>query len=297
MEIKPSNTKDSKTKVSWDEIKQRLGKVLAGFKTGEKPIRVFGIPKNGMILTAFLPKGFIAWDDPETCNIILDDILDSGRTVNSYAKKYPKKQIIVLYNKQKEDLGWIVLPWEDEKKDAEDLVARQIEMLGEDSTREGLIKTPERVVKSWQYLFSGYNKEDDVLLSAIFTSENSDEMVILKDIEFYSMCEHHILPFYGKAHIGYIPKDNKVVGVSKLARLVEVYSRRLQIQERLTAQIANAINDALKPEGVGVVLEAKHLCMMARGVEKQNSIMTTSAMYGIFREKPETRAEFLDRIK
>lgn len=296
MEIKSANAQNSKIKITWEEIKSLIEGALAHIKIGEKPHRVYGVPKNGMILTAFLPKGFIAWSNPDDCNILLDDIIDSGRTKNAFNQKYPNKPFIALFDKRQENIGWLVMPWENEEKDAEDLIARQIEMIGENPLREGLLKTPERVRKSWSHLFKGYNENPDEILKTVFTAEQADEMVILKDIEFYSSCEHHMLPFYGKAHIGYIPKNNKVVGVSKLARLVEVYSRRLQIQERLTSQIANAIKEALKPEGVAVVMEAKHLCMMARGIEKQNSVMTTSAMYGIFRDNNSARMEFLNRI-
>ncbi|HNP23209.1 MAG TPA: GTP cyclohydrolase I FolE [Panacibacter sp.] len=167
-------------------------------------------------------------------------------------------------------------------------------LLGEDPEREGLLKTPERVAKAMQYLTQGYHMNAiDIINSAKF-HENVSEMVIVKDIELYSMCEHHMLPFIGKAHIAYIP-NGWITGLSKLARVVDVYSRRLQVQERLTVQIMDAIRESLNPLGVAVVIEAKHLCMMMRGVQKQNSVTTTSAFFGEF-EKDKTRSEFLKLI-
>ena len=178
----------------------------------------------------------------------------------------------------------------------EKLVEQLLKELGEDVKREGLVKTPDRVASSLRFLTSGYDKKvEDILNGALFVEEY-DEMVVVKDIDFFSLCEHHALPFLGKAHIAYMPK-NKIVGLSKIPRLVEMFSRRFQVQERLTVQIANALNDVLQPRGVAVVLEAIHLCMLMRGVEKQNSKAVTSAMLGGFRDRPETRAEFMELIK
>ncbi len=167
--------------------------------------------------------------------------------------------------------------------------------LGEDPEREGLLKTPQRVAASLAFLSSGYHADIEQLINgAIFTQE-AHNMVIARDIEVYSMCEHHMLPFFGRCHIGYIP-NGKIFGVSKLARMVDMFARRLQIQERLTEQIAHAIMDSIDAEGVGVIIEAQHLCMMMRGVEKQNSLMTTSAVLGSFRKRLATRNEFLTLI-
>ena len=177
----------------------------------------------------------------------------------------------------------------------EALVKQTLVEIGEDPEREGLIKTPERVAKSLKFLTRGYTQDiDEVINGAIFT-QDCDDMVIVKDIEFYSLCEHHMLPFFGKCHIGYIPKG-RVFGVSKLARLVDVFARRLQIQERMTQQIAQQIFEIIEPEGVGVVVEAQHLCMRMRGVEKQNSKMITSSMLGSFRKETATRMEFLSLV-
>ena len=170
-----------------------------------------------------------------------------------------------------------------------------IEAVGEDLTREGLVDTPKRAAKAFKFLTHGYEKSlEEVLNGAIFTAD-SEDMVIVKDIELYSLCEHHLLPFIGKCHVGYLPQG-KVLGLSKVARVVDMYARRLQIQERLTKQIADAIEKATGARGVAVVIEAKHLCMMMRGVEKQNSVMTTSSMKGIFRKEINTRSEFLNLI-
>ncbi|HYW48951.1 MAG TPA: GTP cyclohydrolase I FolE [Gemmatimonadaceae bacterium] len=174
----------------------------------------------------------------------------------------------------------------------ESLVRRQLELLGEDSDREGLLKTPSRVAKAMAWLTRGYEMSaSDVIGDALF-EENADGMVMVRDIELYSMCEHHMLPFFGKAHIAYIP-DGRVVGLSKLARVVDVFARRLQVQERMTEQIAEALADVLKPKGVGVVIECAHMCMAMRGVEKQNSKTITSALIGNFRSDAKTREEFL----
>jgi GTP cyclohydrolase IA len=176
------------------------------------------------------------------------------------------------------------------------LIEQLLKELGEDAHREGLAKTPERVEKALRYMTSGYDQSvSDILNDALFV-EDYDEMVIVKDIDFASLCEHHVLPFVGKCHVAYMPK-RKIVGLSKIPRLVDMFSKRLQVQERLTTQIANALNDALEPRGVAVVIEAIHLCMMVRGVEKQNSKAVTSAMLGGFRDRPETRAEFMELIK
>jgi GTP cyclohydrolase I len=177
----------------------------------------------------------------------------------------------------------------------ERLMRRWIELLGEDPDRQGLKRTPERIVEAWSFLMRGYTQDiAEVINGAIFDVE-ANHMIIVKDIEIFSMCEHHMLPFFGRCHIGYIPKG-KVFGVSKLARIADVYARRLQLQERLTNQVARIIMDTIHPEGVGVVIEARHLCMMMRGVEKQNSSMITSAMLGSFHDSIATRSEFLTLI-
>jgi GTP cyclohydrolase I len=177
----------------------------------------------------------------------------------------------------------------------QDLYRELLSRLGEDPSREGLLATPGRVEKSMAYLTKGYGENSTNILRGALFDVDYDEMVIVKDIEFFSLCEHHMLPFFGRAHVAYIPKG-KVIGLSKIPRLVEVFARRLQVQERLTRQIADAIQDAVAPQGVGVVVEARHLCMMMRGIEKQKSSTVTSAMVGCFHQK-ETRAEFLSLVR
>src|SRR5512140_3461013 len=177
----------------------------------------------------------------------------------------------------------------------ESLVRELLIEIGEDPQREGLVKTPERIAKSLGFLTSGYGQDADTLIHGACFAQETTSMIIVRDIEVYSMCEHHMLPFFGRCHIGYIPRG-VVFGVSKLARLVDMFARRLQIQERLTEQIAYAVSDSIKADGVGVMIEARHLCMMMRGVEKQNSVMVTSSVRGVFRDQLATREEFLTLV-
>ncbi len=176
-----------------------------------------------------------------------------------------------------------------------DAITVLLKEIGEDPKREGLQKTPERYAKALKFLTSGYRVDPDELLKKAVFKEDYDSMVVVKEIEFYSLCEHHMVPFYGKAHVGYIP-NGKIVGLSKIARLVNIFARRLQVQERMTREIALAMNKTLKPQGVAVVIEAVHLCMMMRGVEKENSVTVTSQMLGAFREDEKTRSEFMRLI-
>jgi len=178
----------------------------------------------------------------------------------------------------------------------EELVREMLVRLNEDPMREGLVRTPERVHKALDFLTKGYREDPEVLLKGALFTVTYDEMVIVKDIEMFSLCEHHMLPFFGKVHVAYIP-NGKVIGLSKIPRLIELFSRRLQIQERLTTQIAETIQKVIEPQGVGVVIEARHLCMMMRGVEKQHSAAVTSSMLGCFRQEEETRGEFLSLIR
>ena len=183
-----------------------------------------------------------------------------------------------------------------DKKHLEEITKSLLESIGEDPNREGLLKTPQRVAKSWEFLSKGYKEDLDTLINNAIFEESAKDMVIVKNIEFYSLCEHHLIPFHGKAHVAYIP-DGKIIGLSKIPRIIDHYSKRLQVQERLTNQIANTLQDILQPKGVAVVMEGKHFCMLMRGVQKQNSIATTSAMLGSFREKETTRNEFLNLIR
>lgn len=175
------------------------------------------------------------------------------------------------------------------------LISKLIKEIGEDPTREGLLRTPERVARGYEFLTSGYHANIDEILNRAIFNECYDEIVIVRDIDFFSLCEHHMLPFYGKCHIAYLP-DKKIIGLSKIPRIVEVFSRRLQVQERMTTQIGALLNRVLEPKGVAIVAEARHLCMMMRGVEKQNSKATTSCMIGEFKSNSKTRSEFLKLI-
>ena len=183
----------------------------------------------------------------------------------------------------------------DRQENFENCIKNMLEIIGEDPSREGLIKTPERVFKAYEFLASGYKQDPKIVLNdALFESSNN-EMVLVRDIEFYSLCEHHLLPFFGRVHVAYIP-NKKVVGLSKIPRMVDIFARRLQIQEQLTEQIAEAISDVIKPKGVGVVVEARHMCIEMRGVQKVNSTTTTSALRGCFIKDTDTRKEFFSLI-
>jgi GTP cyclohydrolase I len=177
-----------------------------------------------------------------------------------------------------------------------DTIRQMLKEIGEDPQREGLLKTPERVAESLEFLTKGYREDPAKVINGAMFTEDNKEMVVLRDVDFFSLCEHHLLPFFGKCHLAYIP-NNKIIGLSKLARVVDLYARRLQVQERLTKQIADTIQNALQPLGVGVVMEAEHLCMQMRGVEKQNSVAVTSTLLGVFKDNPCTRSEFLDLIR
>ena len=177
----------------------------------------------------------------------------------------------------------------------QDLIQSLLEEIGEDSSREGLLKTPERVAESWEFFSRGYRQKLGEIINHAIFDEDAKDMVVVRDVEFFSLCEHHLLPFFGKAHVGYIP-DGKVIGLSKIPRVIDMFSRRLQVQERLTRQIAETIQDVLDPIGVAVVMEGRHMCMQMRGVEKQNCLASTSSMLGKFRESDRTRSEFLTII-
>ena len=180
-------------------------------------------------------------------------------------------------------------------KNIEEITKTLLKEVGENPEREGLLKTPYRVAKSWNFLTSGYKKDLDKLVNKAIFHEDYDEMVLIKDIEYYSLCEHHLLPFFGRAHVAYIP-NGKIIGLSKIPRIVDLFSRRLQVQERLTQEIADTLFDVLEPKGVAVVVEGQHMCMQMRGVQNKNSYASTSHMLGIFREDAKTRKEFLDLV-
>ena len=182
------------------------------------------------------------------------------------------------------------------KDNVKNITKELLTQIGENPEREGLLNTPDRVSRAWEYLSRGYRQDIKQLINNAIFNEKYDQMVAVKDIEFYSMCEHHLLPFFGHAHIAYIP-NGKIVGLSKIPRILDMFSRRLQVQERMTQEVAGMLNDVLEPKGVAVIIEAQHMCMQMRGVEKKQSYMSTSAMLGIFRDDDKTRKEFLDIVK
>lgn len=267
-------------------------------------IKCYGIPRGG-IPVAYLMKScaismsglcevnFDVVDDIAEANLIVDDIIDTGETLKRAKIKAVGLPVAGALIEKPTKGTWYVFPWEETvEASAEDIVTRQLQFIGEDVKRDGLLDTPSRVVRAWGEMFRGYNEQPSKVLGTVFENDQGyDEMIILRDIEFYSTCEHHLLPFFGKAHIAYLPSD-KVVGISKLARLVDMYAKRAQIQERMTQQIADAIQGNLAPKGVAVIVEAQHLCMLSRGVQKQNSVMVTSAIKGSFTEDS-ARMEFL----
>jgi|WetSurMetagenome_2_1015567.scaffolds.fasta_scaffold105375_5 GTP cyclohydrolase IA len=258
----------------------------------EEQIRIYGVPRGGLpvayALTHF-PNVFVA-DKMAEANVIVDDIVATGKTRAKFSKVGLPFFALIEYP----DAGvWYVFPWEGSTLgSADDIPTRFLEFIGEDPKRDGLKDSPARVVRSWGDLYRGYSEPFPNI--AVFDNEEKyDEMVTLRNIEFYSTCEHHFLPFFGKVHISYIPGP-KVVGISKLARIVDFFARRLQIQERLTKQIANALQDALNPAGIGVMVQGQHMCMLARGVKQSESYMVTTALNGIVKEDPKARAEFLN---
>lgn len=261
--------------VTWQEIKDKVKALPPG--------RYYGVPRGGQYIAAMLNPV----DTPEEADFIIDDLIDSGKTRDEYTAKYPHTPFIALYEKNS---VWHVFPWEQKGEiEIQDNVLRILEYF-DDATREGLKETPKRYIKFLKEFLT-----PPEFNFTCFENDGTDQMIVQSNIPFYSLCEHHLAPFHGVAHVAYIPND-KIVGLSKLARTVEYYSRRLQNQERITTQIATRLMEELNAKGVGVVLQAEHLCVAMRGVKKHNTKTTTSALLGIFRAV-ETRNEFLSIIK
>jgi len=281
---------------------------------GQRFNAIYGIPRGGRIPAAMLSMALclpvlnVLYEDVKYPNvIIIDDICDSGKT----RAKYPDNFFVSLVTKEHANPTpditattvtgdeWIHFFWEGEPSTAgEDIVTRMIQFVGEDPNRAGVLETPKRVVKAWGEMFAGYKQKPVEILKAGFQESNNgdlDGIIYLRDIEFFSQCEHHLLPFYGKAHVGYIPKDGRVVGISKLARLVDCFARRMQIQERICNQVVDALVE-FGVLGAICIIEAKHLCIACRGVGKQHSIMGCSAIRGVFKTKPEARAEAMSLL-
>lgn len=297
------------THLSWGDVYERARGVArsiwsSGF-SARSSVSVYPIPRGGIpaaqaVCGAMdgLPSVLRARlvDSPEEADVLVDDVVDSGVTRDCYREKW-KLPFFALVDKQEEGLDWVVFPWERHTGDhgPQENLRRLIQFVGDDPDREGLRGTPDRVVRSWGELYSGYSSSPSEVMK-VFEEDSCDEMVALRDIDFFSMCEHHLLPFFGRAHIAYIPAG-RVIGASKLIRLLEVFARRLQIQERLTEQVTGALMEYLRPRGAACVLEAQHLCMVARGVQKQHSVMVTSSLKGAFLEQGNAaRQEFLSMI-
>lgn len=276
-----------------------------------KPIcYVYAVPRGGIpvayALLAYNP-GYRIVDIAKGADIIIDDIIDSGSTWKNYTNKYPTIPFFALINdtirgKYQQLSTWIVFPWESENTEegvssVADNITRLLQYIGEDVTRGGLVETPQRVVKAWQHWTKGYRENPAEILKVFEDGgENYDQMVTVKDIPFYSHCEHHLAPFFGTCTISYIP-NGRIVGLSKLSRVVDIFARRLQVQERLTNQIADCLNENLNPLGVGVSINARHMCMESRGIGQQGHSTITTALKGKLLECDVARREFLDQIK
>lgn len=270
----------------------------------KKPVLVYPVPRGGVpaayALSAASPSTIYVTDDIGRADLVVDDLIDSGSTMERYQAAHPGLAFYALLDKRRmaDPSEWIVWPWEraegEKDQSFEDNVVRLLQYVGEDPHREGLTETPARVAKAWREWCDGYGKNPaDVLKVFEDGAAGVDEMVVVKDMPFYSHCEHHLAAIFGTATVAYVPKG-KIVGLSKLARLVNLFAHRLQVQERLTNQIADALVEHLQPVGAGVVIKARHLCMESRGVCEQGHVTITSALRGALKEKPEARAEFLD---
>lgn len=277
---------------------------------------VYGVPRGGVpasyLFLAEMQKirpkiKTVLVTSPHFADVIIDDIIGSGKTRKKYrSASHDRNQLfLALVDKQGVDIiignKWVVFPWEHVDLEvqvldssADDIVTRLLQYIGEDVNRDGLKETPQRFLKAWDEYTSGYKQDPADILKTF--EDDYDEMVLVKNIPLYSHCEHHLAPFFGVAHVAYIP-DKRVVGLSKIPRLVDIFAKRLQIQERLTSQIADALTTHLRPKGVGVVLECRHFCMECRGVKLQGISTITSKMTGVFMDEPETRKEFFDLIK
>lgn len=272
-------------------------------KSHRRPV-LYGVPRGGIpaaFIVAKYAEGVVTFDVNEA-DYIIDDLVDSGSTRDRYSNNYPATPFYALFDKQKDpSLGWLVFPWEvndkGEDTSAEDIVTRLFQYIGEDPKRGGLQETPARFLRAWKEWASGYEQDADNILKCFEDGANGyDELIVVHNIPVVSKCEHHLADIIGHAHVGYIP-NGRIVGLSKLARVVEVFARRLQVQERMTVQIAEALVDNLEPKGVGVIVRASHACMSTRGVKIHNSTTTTSAMRGALLDKPSAREEFLNLCK
>lgn len=277
---------------------RQASEVIIKMFPGNMCIKLYGVPRGGITVAYALAAQvdiFKVTGNAQDADIIVDDLIDSSKTQKHFNEMYPNTPFYALFGKPAE---WLVFAWEDSMEgSAEDIPQRLLQFVGEDAGRGGLQETPRRFLKAWQFFTSGYGKDPkDVLKVFEDGAEQYNEMVLVKNIPVYSNCEHHLVPFFGVAHIAYIP-DGKIVGLSKLSRVVDVFARRLQVQERLTDQIAEALEENLLPKGVAVVIECRHLCMEARGICQQGHTTITSAMRGVFLSNSSARTELMALIK
>lgn len=276
------------THLSWEEVYDRVKKRIP------KGVTCYGIPRGGAIVAGLTNN---AVDHPDHAKVLVDDIIDSGKTRDAWEKQTGLRLAAIVDKARHEDrdLGWVVFPWEEGVEEGpEDAIVRLLEFVGENPTREGLVDTPGRVIRAWEEMSVGYREDPAKILSKVFRSPEADQLILVRNIQFESTCEHHLLPFMGEAHVGYIPLNGKVVGLSKIPRLVRCFAKRLQIQEGLTSQIANAFQKHVEPLGVGVIVKAYHLCVRCRGVKDPKAEMVTSCLLGVIREH--ARNEFLNLI-
>lgn len=295
--------------LTWSNVEMAAKRVVEDLRRRHmSPIRLWGIPRGGvyaaLLIKSLLHQSSIPCEiveDMHDANVIVDDIIQTGNTWKKVENALGDEEVLfyALYDKTQssKEKRWLVFPWEHAIMETgpEENIVRVLEFLGEDPMREGLLETPSRVIRSWSLLYGGYHTDPHTVLKT-FEEDSSDEMIVLRNVEFYSTCEHHMLPFFGKAHIAYIP-NGRVVGVSKLARLLEVFARRLQIQERICQQITHTLMEVLNPLGAACLLEAQHFCMTSRGVQKQSSVMVTSSLEGVFKTDSSVRQEFLSLVR
>lgn len=287
-----------KTILTISQVEERA-RIVAQRAMDMDMIKAFPIPRGGIPAAFALSANSVIEivNHPDEADFFIDDIIDSGSTMQKWCDDYPGKPFFALVDKTSAfdaHLGWVVFPWEHTAESSiEDNIRRLLQFVGEDPSRGGLLETPHRVAKAWAHWTSGYSKDaKDILKVFEDGADGCDEMVIVKDIPFYTHCEHHMAPFFGTATVAYIP-NGKIVGLSKISRIVDMFARRLQVQERLTNQIADALNDNLDPKGVSVVIKARHLCMESRGICQQGHHTITSALRGVLKSDEKARAEFM----
>lgn len=299
MDAKRSSSKANKYQMTWQEVFRRLHQNITPKLSVRS--RVWGIPRGGVWVAAMTG---VATDDIQQADIIVDDIIDTGRTAEPFRQKFNKPILCLVdkkFNAEDKKLPWIVFPWEKHQGESHgpaEAIVRLLEFIDEDPNRDGLRETPMRVLQSFEEMTEGSHDDPKQILQKQFSMESEDEseMIVVRGIRFASLCEHHLLPFTGEVGFGYIPNEH-LVGLSKIPRLIHCFAKRLQVQERMTSQIANSFNQIVKPLGVGVVVRAHHSCMGCRGVKQPDAEMITSSMLGAMRDNPSARLEILELIK